>query len=288
MEQLRVMIIGAHPDDCDFECGGIALKYAKLGHKVKFLSLCNGDCGHQEMTCEQTAARRRQESLTVQEKFGIEYDVWMDSHDCQLVATLENRARLICDIRNFNPDIIFTCRPNDYHADHRNASLLVQDASYLLIVPHYCPEAPAMKKMPTIMYNFDYFQNPPFETSIAVRTDDVIDDMFKMFACHESQVFEWLPWTHGLLHTVPQNKDERLSWLHEPRIDRKATLDDLEYLKTKRIPLQSEERQAKLAVWNKDALIKRYGEEEGKKVLFAEAFSVCEYGAPFRDELIPF
>ena len=45
-KKLRIMMIGAHPDDCDLTCGGIAIKYSKLGHKVKFVSVTNGDAGH--------------------------------------------------------------------------------------------------------------------------------------------------------------------------------------------------------------------------------------------------
>jgi LmbE family N-acetylglucosaminyl deacetylase len=42
MKEIRAMMIGAHPDDCDFRCGGLALKYAQAGHRVKFLSMADG------------------------------------------------------------------------------------------------------------------------------------------------------------------------------------------------------------------------------------------------------
>jgi len=196
MKQIRAMMIGAHPDDCDFRCGGLALKYARAGHKVKFLAMCNGDGGHHILTSEEIAKRRRKESLAVAEFANIDYDVWEDSSDCVLYADLKTRARLVREIRKFNPDIIFCSRPNDYHADHRNASILVQDASYLLIVPHYCPDVPAMKQTPAILYFYDHFQNPPFKADIAVDIDDVIDDKFKMLSMDESQVYEWLPHSH--------------------------------------------------------------------------------------------
>ena len=94
-------MIGAHPDDCDFRCGGLALKYARAGHKVKFLAMCNGDGGHHEMSAEEIAKRRRGESLAVAKFAGIEYDVWEDSSDCQLYADLQTRARLVREIRKF-------------------------------------------------------------------------------------------------------------------------------------------------------------------------------------------
>lgn len=288
MKQIRAMMIGAHPDDCDFRCGGLALKYARAGHKVKFLAMVNGSGGHHELSPTEIRDRRRGESLAVAEFAGIEYDVWQDSEDCELYADLETRARLVREIRKFNPDIIFCSRPNDYHADHRNASLLVQDASYLLIVPHYCPDVPAMEKTPTILYFYDHFQNPPFKADIAVSIDDVIDDKFKILALHESQVFEWLPYTKGTLDQVPTDPAERLEWLHEPRIPRDGTPIDEAFLAKNLIGAQSEYREAKPAVAHRDKLIERYGEEKGKATLFAEVFGVSEYGAPMNDELIPF
>jgi LmbE family N-acetylglucosaminyl deacetylase len=290
MKQIRAMMIGAHPDDCDFRCGGLALQYAKAGHKVKFLAMCDGSGGHHIMEPAEIAARRKGETQEVAKLAGIEYDVW-DVTDCELIASLENRKRLVREIREFNPDIIFCSRPNDYHADHRNASLLVQDASYLLIVPHFCPDVPAMKKTPVILYFYDHFQNPPFEADIAIRTDDVIEDKFRMLACHESQVFEWLPYTKGTLENVPSDPQERLEWLHEPRIPRDGPLD-VGMLKKNLIGAQSEYREAVSAVKYRDKLVERYGEEKGMGTYFAEAFAVCEYGTPLTPDnanvLFPF
>ena len=288
-KQLRVMVVGAHPDDCDFNYGGIALQYAALGHKVKFLSLCNGCYGHHVMTPEQTAARRYLETQASANVAGIEYDVW-DVNDCELEASLENRKRLIRDIRTFQPDILFSHRPNDYHADHRNASILVQDASYLLIVPGFCPEVPAMRKMPTILYCWDRFQQPPFRADVVVGIDKVIDKKFEMMHCHESQVYEWLPYSHCQDHTVPQDKSQRLEWLHGEKIDRDADPDD-SYILSATFPGHTELDEAWLASTYRKELIQRYG-EAGHHIHFAEAFGGCEYGTPLTkeriDELFPF
>lgn len=284
-ENKRIMMIGAHPDDCDFRCGGIALKYAKLGYKVKFLATVNGCGGHHEMTPEETAERRYKEMQRVAELAGIEYDVWHDSNDCELMATLENRKRLVRDIRKFNPDMIFCCRPNDYHTDHRNISLLVQDASYLLIVPHFCPDTPAMKKTPVIMHFYDHFNNPPFDADVIVDIDDVIEEKFRLLDCHESQVYEWLPYTKGTLSSVPSDKKERFEWLHEPRVPRNGIPLDESILSKNLIGSQCEYREAVATVKFRDLLVERYG-EQGKTTIFSEAFAVSEYGEPLTEENI--
>ena len=289
-QEIRAMMIGAHPDDCDFRYGGLALKYAKAGHKVKFLSLCNGCYGHSEMTPEQTAARRRKETQEVARRAGVEYEVW-DVNDCELMADLETRKRLIREIRAFRPDVIFSHRPNDYHADHRNASLLVQDASYLLIVPNFCPEVPALPKMPVILYCSDNFQNPPFQADLAIGIDEVLDEKFLLMNEHVSQVYEWLPFSRGLQHTVPTDPAERLEWLKAPKIDRTTPPDDAAILAMTVPAGQSELKEARLASKFRQKLIERYG-DAGKNIHCADVFALCEYGSPLTPEtakeLFPF
>lgn len=287
----KIMMIGAHPDDCDFRCGGIAVKYAKMGYRVKFLAAVNGNGGHHEMTPQETAERRYKETQRVAELAGIEYDVWQDSSDCELMPTLENRKRLVKHIREFEPDMIICSRPNDYHADHRAISQLVQDASYLLIVPHFCPEVPALKKTPVIMHFYDHFQNPPFKADVIVDIDDVIEEKFRLLDCHVSQVYEWLPFTKGTLQDVPKDPAERFEWLHCPRVPRDGIPLDESILYKNLIGSQCEYREAVATVKYRDLLIKRYG-EQGRTTMFSEAFAVSEYGAPLTEEqekeLFPF
>ncbi len=280
MEQkLRVMIIGAHPDDCDIECGGLALKYAEAGHAVKFLSMCDGSGGHQSMTPAEIAARRKGETQDVAKYAGLEYEVW-DVVDCELMADLETRKRLVRCIRKFNPDIIFACRANDYHADHRNCGVLVQDASYLLIVPHFCSDVPAMKEMPVIMHYYDRFQNPPFAPDVVIATDDVYARKVEMISNHVSQVFEWLPYTYGTLDQVPEGREEKLEWLKEPRVP--EMVDESVLSMTYNNPT-SEVRNAIPTAKYRQKLVERYGKEKGMKVCFSEALALCEYGKPLKE-----
>lgn len=293
-KKLNVLFIGAHPDDCDFRAGGLALKYTRAGHRVKFISMCDGSGGHQTMTAPEIAARRKGETQDVGKYAGLEYEVW-DITDCELVNDLATRKRLTRSIREFCPDILFCSRSNDYHVDHRNCGELVQDVSYCLIVPHFCPDVPAMKKMPVIMNFYDKFQNPPFDPDIIIDIDDVMDEKIEMLSCHVSQMFEWLPYTYGTLENVPADNNERVAWLHEPRVPRdgKPVDADIERrIMNQPIEYFSEWREAVPAILWRDKLIARYGEERGRCVRFAEAFCLCEYGtqltAESAAELFPF
>ncbi len=135
---LRLLVIGAHPDDADIGAGGLAVIFRRLGHVVKFVSVTNGAVGHHQMSGQPLVARRRAEAQAAGEIIGAEYEVW-DYPDGQLLPTLEARKQVIRLIRQFSPDLLLTHRPNDYHPDHRYTSQLVQDAAYLVTVPNICP-----------------------------------------------------------------------------------------------------------------------------------------------------
>src|SRR4051812_49406634 len=138
---LRILIIGAHPDDADIKAGGTAARWCALGHAVRLVSLTDGRAGHQTMHGPRLALRRRAEAEAAAAFIGATYDV-LDYPDGELDDRLESRQRVIRLIRGFRPDLILTHRSTDYHPDHRFAGLLVQDASYIVTVPGVCPETP--------------------------------------------------------------------------------------------------------------------------------------------------
>ena len=286
---MKILSIGAHQDDNEFRVGGMAHKWVQAGHEVRFLSMCNGCGGHHIMTPEETSARRAKESAAVAEYLGITYDVWSDVDDCTLMPDLPTRMRLIRYIREFNPDLIISHRTNDYHADHRAAAQLVQDASYILTVPHTCPDVPYMKDMPVILYNVDNFKNPPFQADLVFDMDDVIDVKLYISHLNESQVYEWLPFnantgvSQGMqrINTVPTDEKERFEWLKGMNITEETTDEEI-MAATHGYAV----RFAKVAARFRKELIARYGEERGSKIRYAEAFQICEYGRQPYEQLI--
>ncbi len=274
---MKILMIGAHQDDNEFGRGGLASKLIKMGHEVQFLSMCNGSGGHHIMSPEETVKRRAAESAAVAKLLGIKYDVW-DVADCNLVADLPTRKRLIRYIREFNPDLVISHRPNDYHADHRAAGQLVQDASYLLTVPHECPDVPAMRFMPVIMYNEDRFRNPEFRPDVVVDIGSEIDVKLQIANLNVCQVYEWLPYTHG--EEVPEGEKERFEWLKGMNITDDTT--DEEVMAAER---GYSVRFAKTAARFRKQLVEKYGQERGRKVRYAEAYEVCEYGNPLTEEM---
>jgi len=252
--KVRIIIIGAHPDDCDQDAGGTAAIFASMGYAVKFVAVTNGDAGHQADKGVSLAKRRFAEAQEAGKRFGVSYDV-LDNHDGQLLPTLEVRLQVIRKIREWNADVVIAPRPNDYHPDHRYTGVLVQDAAYMVAVPNVAPETPALKKNPVFLYSQDFFQRPnPFRPDITVDISKVFLQKVHALDAHVSQVYEWLPWIGHYLEQVPADKTAREKWL-QTRIAVKITP---EVRKT---------------------LEKWYGADKAAKVEHAEAFEICEYGA---------
>ena len=279
---MKILSIGAHQDDNEFRVGGMAYKWVKAGHEVRFLSMCNGCGGHHFMTPEETSARRAKESAAVAEFVGIQYDIWSDVDDCTIMPDLELRYRTIRYIREFAPDLLICHRTNDYHADHRASAQLVQDASYILTVPHTCPDTPHMEQMPVIMYNEDKFKYPPFEGTFVMSIDSVIEEKLHMAHLNESQIYEWLAYNNHGIYTIPNDEKIRRDWLVGMPITDETTDEDIMNAKDAGYGL----RFAKTAVRFRDELIAKYGEEKGSKIRFAEAFMLSEYGRQPDEEFI--
>jgi LmbE family N-acetylglucosaminyl deacetylase len=261
-QPVRVLVIGAHPDDCDLNAGGLALLYAAGGHAVKFVSLTNGDKGHQTLSGKALAARRKAEAQEAGRRFGVQYDV-LDIPDGELLPTLENRLKVIRLIREWKADLVLAHRPNDYHPDHRYTGILVQDAAYLVIVPNILPEVPPLPNNPVFLYTRDGFQRPnPFRPDVVVDISTVFQKKMDALDAHTSQVYEWLPWTRRDT-TVPTDPQQRRQWLGTVYATRSRVTPAV-----------------------KEALQKWYGPDRAATVVHAEAFELCEYGRnPSEEEL---
>ncbi|MDX5479087.1 MAG: PIG-L family deacetylase [Cyclobacteriaceae bacterium] len=252
-QPLRIIMIGAHPDDCDIKGGGTAALFAEMGHKVKFISVTNGDAGHMQQGGGVLAKRRTDEAKEAGKRLGIEYEV-LDHHDGELLATLPIRLEIIRKIREWNADVVISHRSNDYHPDHRYTAILVQDAAFMVGVPNIAPDIPPLVKNPVFLYFQDNFQKPyPFRADIAVDISAVLDKKIHAMDAHESQFYEWLPWIGKYEQEVPKEKEERLKWL-----------------KSKRSGTVSEAARTSLQKW--------YGTEKASQAKHVELFEICEYG----------
>jgi N-acetylglucosamine malate deacetylase 1 len=262
---LRIIAFGAHPDDNELRLAGTAAKWAALGHQVKFVSVTNGDIGHWREAGGPLARRRTSEVQETAKILGITAQV-LDIHDGELEPTLENRRTITRLIRDWKADIVLGHRPNDYHPDHRAVGQLVQDASYMVTVPFFCPDTPALSRNPLFLSYEDNFTRPnPFRADIVVSIDDVLDKKIAAVEALPSQFYEG--GANGGPQLVPGDEPGKAKRRNEVRESFKR-------------------RFISTATRYRDKLREYYGAERADKVQAAEAFEISEYGRrPNADEI---
>ena len=205
------MVICAHPDDAEFNAGGLMQKWVNAGHQLMILCLTDGSAGHHQHSPQSLRTIRRREASAAANLLNAKLNIW-DIADGTLEATLELRHELITQIRQYAPDLIVTHRPADYHPDHRATAQLVQDASYLLQVPSIVPKHAPLKTLPPVLLAWDRFTYPrPFKCDWVLDISDVVEQVVGLLACHTSQVYEWLAHTQKI--EVP--KHNRSQWLSQ-------------------------------------------------------------------------
>ncbi len=254
-EPLRLLILGAHPDDAEYAAGGLAALYRSFGHVVRMVSVTNGEAGHHKVFGPKLIERRKLEAANAASVIGAEHEVG-DERDGRLWNTEALRERLIRMIRSFKPDLVLSHRPQDYHPDHRNLGQAVIDAAYLLTVPAICPDVPYLTKMPVFGALFDKFTRPcPFEPTVVLDISPVWDRKMAMLEAHESQFFEWLPHNMGK-PALPFNKEQRRKFLNQWMTDLATNIRPALEPSIKRI----------------------YGRDMADKIQLAEAFEISQYG----------
>jgi LmbE family N-acetylglucosaminyl deacetylase len=263
--KLRIICFGAHPDDCELQAGGVGALWAAQGHHVKFVSVTNGDIGHWREAGGPLALRRKKEVEDASKILGTTVEV-LDIHDGELMPTLEHRLKIIRLIRQWKADLVLSHRPWDYHPDHRNTSLLVQDAAYMVTVPFTAPDVPHLKNNPIFMYYTDRFQKPnPSQADVVVDIDSVIDKKLDALAVMESQFLEGGANGHeGLVPKTPAARRNRVTEVRNNHANRSRGV--------------AERFRKQAGEW--------YPQEQAEKIKFAEAFEICEYGRrPTKEEL---
>src|SRR5262245_58461812 len=263
--KLRIICFGAHPDDCELRAGGVALLWAGKGHHVKFVSVTNGDIGHWRDAGGPLARRRKAEVERAARILGIASEV-LDIHDGELMPTLENRRTITRLIREWKADVVISHRPNDYHPDHRYTGVLVQDSAFMVTVPHFCPDVPALKNNPVFLFSPDTFQKPnPFQPDVAVSIDSVIEKKLDALDTLVSQFYEG--GALGSADLIPADPEKQADRRRKVRADHAG-----------RSQAVAQRYRAKLADW--------HGKDKADRVQHAEAFEVCEYGRrPNRAEM---
>jgi LmbE family N-acetylglucosaminyl deacetylase len=162
---MRILAIGAHPDDVEFGCGGTLIKYARQGHDVSLLVMTDGGGGG-------VGRIRRQEQQAAGDILGVSRLYWGEYPDTAIPLDRESIQRVERVILDVRPDFIFVHSQDDTHQDHRHLSVTTITATrYTRNVLFY--EGPTTQN---------------FSPNVFVNIDGILQDKIAALQAHGSQV----------------------------------------------------------------------------------------------------
>jgi bacillithiol biosynthesis deacetylase BshB1 len=124
--KLDALAFGAHPDDVELTCGGTLIKLIDQNHKIGVIALTQGEAGTLG-----NASTRAIEFKKAAKIMGLSIYKMLDIPDSNIISNQENRFKVISEIREYRPKIIFAPYWKDRHPDHERASVLIREAAFL-------------------------------------------------------------------------------------------------------------------------------------------------------------
>jgi LmbE family N-acetylglucosaminyl deacetylase len=187
---MRILAVGAHPDDLDLLCAGTLARYAGDGHEVFMCNVANGDLGSVVMERPEIAATRLMEAQASAAVIGAHHET-LGVSDASVRACDPDQQVLVIDlIRRTQPDAILTHSPNDYMADHNEVSKLVFDCTYFATLPKLRTKVEQAAAL-TPIYFMETLSGLGFSPTHFVDITPVFEQKRQMLSKHESQ-HAWL------------------------------------------------------------------------------------------------
>jgi LmbE family N-acetylglucosaminyl deacetylase len=175
---MRILALGAHPDDIEYGCGGLLLQAAAAGHEVTLHVLTDGGL--------HPKANRKAEQERAAEFLGARRLLWGGFRDTRLKADRRLIVAIEKSLDSVRPDLVLVNDPHDAHQDHQAlASCAVTACRYVKRVLFY-HDYTAMGFMP--------------DTFVDIGT--VLEKKRRLLACHHSQVTKSYPTGLDILESV--------------------------------------------------------------------------------------
>ena len=182
---MKILGIGAHPDDLEISCGGTLAKYAEIGHKVVMVCVTDGRYGRL-YSPQKMIKIRKQEATTSAAVIDAEL-IWMGYPDLKLKDDLDIRMKIVDIIRQVAPKVIITHDPAGINPDHRTTSKLVYDSLIPSITHTLKTKHKACSEMP-VLYYMSTACGTNFNPEEYVDISDTLHIKLEMLSKHKSQL----------------------------------------------------------------------------------------------------
>ena len=122
---MKILAVGAHPDDVEFGCAPLLIKEARAGHEIRILVTSKG-----EAASAGTPEQRAEESRAAAKIIGAEIEFLDLGGDCNIAYTPANAIPFAREIRTFRPDVLLVPHLGEnQHPDHVAVGKLARDAA---------------------------------------------------------------------------------------------------------------------------------------------------------------
>ena len=187
---MRVLAVGAHPDDLEILCGGTLARFAQDGHDTVMCHATSGDMGSFVHGREEISAIRLEEARRAAGVIGAEHRT-LGLADGEVNAADPAQKQLVVDlVRDARPDVIITHAPDDYMGDHNETSKLVFECSFYATFANLETSRPRHDRV-TPIYYLDTIAGLGFVPTEYVDVTEVIETKAAMLEAHQSQLV-WL------------------------------------------------------------------------------------------------
>jgi bacillithiol biosynthesis deacetylase BshB1 len=179
-DAIDLLAIGAHPDDAELTCGGTLVKAARQGYRTAIVDLTGGETG-----THGSSALRAREAERAAEVLGVAERRHAGLPDAGLHNTDASRRVVVEQIRALRPRVVILPFPIGRHPDHRIASELCRDASYLAGLKNY-PANGAPHRPEKVLYTLAYREDPVKPTFV-VDISAEFETKLAAIRCYASQ-----------------------------------------------------------------------------------------------------
>jgi len=186
-EQLRILAVGAHPDDIEFGCGAILLAEAERGSAI---SLCL--CSRGEAGTNGTPQEREGEARKAAKLLGATIEFLELGGDCHLDSSAANNLTIARVIRTTRPDLLLSpTGSGNQHPDHIVVSQLCRAAARL--ARYGGLEELSDQPLHAIKHHFEYAitseaEPPADRTKLRVDIGSELDAWVELMECHATQL----------------------------------------------------------------------------------------------------
>ena len=153
---MNILVFCAHADDEVIGMGGTLRKLADAGARIRLVMFSEGAEGYSRAEDRKSIVKTRQkETKAVCRILGIQEYVNLHGLDWSLPVNNKTYRDVICHIRSFKPDAVFTHSMADY-SDHMAVSQVSTEGWFHAALPCAMGDDPVWKLVP--LYEFEVIQ----------------------------------------------------------------------------------------------------------------------------------